>query len=83
MTLLVVVDVGVARDEARQQVVVPQVPRDELERGEAEGRLDQQVVDGHELDLGARVPGVGRQPCVGLHERLVEDHLERVAQLLA
>src|SRR5437764_810665 len=52
---LVVVDLRVALDEARQQIVSLQVVGDEAERRQPERRLDHQVVDRDEANLGAQV----------------------------
>src|SRR3954468_5747730 len=45
VTGLVVVDLGVALDEARQELLPLEVARDEPKRGQAEGALEDQVVD--------------------------------------
>jgi hypothetical protein len=52
---LVVVDPGVALDEARQEVVLLEIGGDESKRGQAQGGLEDQVVDGDEADLGGRI----------------------------
>ena len=54
---LVVVDVRVAVDEARQQPLALEVVGGEAECGQAERALKDQVVDRHEADLGREVPG--------------------------
>ena len=51
--------------------------------GDPERALDDHVVDRDEVHLGLAVAGLAPQAVVRLHERLVEDLAERLAQHLA
>ena len=51
--------------------------------GQAEGALDDHVVDRHEVDLRLAVARLAREPGVRVHQRLVEDLAERIAEHLA
>src|SRR5436190_3591635 len=79
VALLVMVNAAVAVDEAGQQLVLAQVAGDELERGQAERALDDQVVGGDELDLRGFVAWIGRQAVVSGDQGLVEDDREGLA----
>ena len=83
VALLVVVDLRVAVDESRQQALAFQVAGDEVERGEAEGPLEDQVVEGDEADLCLGVGGIGDEPLVGLDQGDVEDRPKGRRDLLA
>ena len=74
---------AVALREAGQELVLVEVVEDEVRGRDAERSLDDHVVDRHEVDLGLAAAGVAAQAVVGLHQRLVEDLAERVAELLA
>ena len=83
VALLVVVDLRVALDEAGQQLLSLEVAGDEIEGGQPERALDDHVVGGDEVDLGAGVRRLGHESLVRLNQRLVEDRRERGRELLA
>ena len=75
---LVVVDLRVALDEAGQQLVVVEVVGDEFEGRQAEGGLEDLVVEGYEADLGGQVAGRFDELLVRFDEGNVEEVAERV-----
>jgi hypothetical protein len=61
--------------------LVTEVVGDELERGQAERAFEDLVVERDEADLGGEVAGDGEEPCVVLHERLIEEMAKPVRDM--
>ena len=83
VALLVGRDPPVAVREAREQLPLREQVEQEVGGDDAQGPLEDHVVDRHEVDLGLAIAGIEAEPVVGLHQSLVEDVLERLAQNLA
>jgi hypothetical protein len=80
---LVVVDLRVALDEAGKKALFGQIVRRELEGGQAEGALEDQVVERHEGDLGRLALWLGDESLVELHKGPVEEPLKSGRDVLA
>ena len=77
------VDLRVAVHKTGQQLLAFEIAGDEIERGEAEGSLEDQVVEGDETDLGLGIGGVGEQLLMGLDQSDVEDRPKGRRDLLS
>src|SRR4029079_17988678 len=80
MCVVIVGDSRVAVDEAREEIALAEQVEQEVGGDEAEGSLEDHVVDRHEVDLCLPVCRIAKKSIVGLDQGLVEDLLERFAE---